>query len=193
MDYAGSTPCGFEDYRRLVAYSPWENPSVRRNVFFGGTTGLIYSVNVPDNEVYEGVIVRTPWSQVFQKFAKNVTMPVRMAQISDGTSNTMVVGEKFLRPDLYEGGSVSDDKGWTDGWDPDSMRTTCYQPLQDTLSGPDNVYGPSVDVVNFGSAHSGGFNAVFADGAVHSISYDIEPEIFDGMGNRDDGGIIGTW
>jgi hypothetical protein len=55
----------------------------------------------------------------------NVTFPVKISQITDGTSNTMVVSEKFLRPDLYDGNgglTWSDDRSWTDGWDSDTVR-----------------------------------------------------------------------
>jgi hypothetical protein len=30
-------------------------------------------------------------------------------------------------------------------------------------------------------------NAVFADGSVHNIKYGIEPQVFNALGNRDDG------
>ena len=38
-----------------------------------------------------------------------------------------------------------------------------------------------------GSAHSGGINAVFADGSVSFISYDVDLETFNRLGNRGDG------
>jgi len=30
-------------------------------------------------------------------------------------------------------------------------------------------------------------NAVFADGSVHNIKYGIDPQVFNALGNRDDG------
>jgi prepilin-type N-terminal cleavage/methylation domain-containing protein len=194
-DFAGTMPCGYSDYRRLTRYRGWAHPNNRRTLFFGGASGTNYIFKVPDNEIYEGVIVRTPWRHPVGStpgaFAVNVPMPVKMAQITDGTSNSMMIGEKFVRPDLYEGGSWSDDKGWSDGWDPDSMRSTCYMPLQDSLTASnDSIYGPATDVVNFGSAHPGGFHAVFADGSVHTIRYEIEPALFDRLGDRHDEEVI---
>ncbi len=196
-DYVGAIPCGFEDYTQTERYFPDESAS-RRERFFGGP-GSTYITAVPADEVYMGVIVRTPYSFTssgragFLRFkVKNVSPAVTFAQITDGTSNTLMVGEKFLRPDLYEGGSWSDDKGWTDGWDPDSMRSTCFKPLRDSLSGTtdDSLYGGSTDVVNFGSAHPSGFNAVFADGSVHTINYDIDPQVFDNVGDRQDSAVL---
>jgi prepilin-type N-terminal cleavage/methylation domain-containing protein len=194
-DYGGVMPCGYSNYLRLAQYKGWAPPHVRRILFFGGSSGTQYILKVPDNEVYEGVIVRTPWRHPVGnrpgEFALNVPRPVKMAQITDGTSNTMMIGEKFVRPDLYEGGSWSDDKGWSDGWDPDSMRSTCFMPLQDSLTATnDSIYGAATDVVNFGSAHPGGFHAVFADGSVHAVSYEVEPVLFDRLGDRHDEQII---
>ena len=65
-------------------------------------------------------------------FAINIPRPTTFAKITDGTSHTFLLGEKYVRSDLYEGGSKSDDNGWTDGWDPDAIRSTCFQPYQDS-------------------------------------------------------------
>ena len=43
---------------------------------------------------------------------------------------------------------------------------------------------------SFGSAHPGGMNALFADGSVTSISYDIDRETFNRLGHRSDGETI---
>ena len=89
-----------------------------------------------DNSQWDGVFVRTPWRWAFvgtpYEFPKNVTPPVRMAQVTDGTSNTLLVGEKYVRSDLYQGGSDSDDRGWSDGWDPDTIRSSCFAPVGDS-------------------------------------------------------------
>ena len=130
----------------------------------------------------------------------NVARPVTMAKITDGTSHTLMVGEKYLRTDQYEGGSKSDDKGWTDGWDPDAMRSTCFQPYQDSdghrisipraLNSNTDLFGHDRDVYYFGSAHTGGFDAAFADGSVHTINYDIDVTVFNGLGTRAGGEMI---
>ena len=126
---------------------------------------------------------------------RNAPQPVRMAQLEDGTSNTLVIGEKYLRTDLYDGGTSSDDRGWADGWDPDTMRSTCFQPLGDGDTEGFHpslrfAYGDGVDVWNFGSAHPGTFNAAFADGSVHTINFDIDIVLFNNLGTRNDGQIV---
>jgi prepilin-type processing-associated H-X9-DG protein len=40
-----------------------------------------------------------------------------------------------------------------------------------------------------GSAHPGGINVVFADGSTTGISYDVDLEVFNRLGNRFDGEV----
>ena len=199
-DYSSATPCNFHDPEN--GWASYSRPARRTSIFGCADPNTCIS-EVPDNKNYRGVIVRSGWRYYEDPpgFAENVTPPTRMAQITDGTSNTIVVGEKFVRPNLYEGGTWSDDRGWSDGWDPDTVRSTCYEPLQDSLNVPESVskYGAGIvntfksgqmDIPNFGSAHVSGLNMVFADGAVHTISFDVDPVLFDALGNREDGKVI---
>ncbi len=148
--------------------------------------------------VYDGVIVRSAWYPLGKspfppyklegKFV-DAPGPTKIAQITDGTSKSIMIGEKFVRSDLYGGGCSSDDAGWTDGWDPDVMRSTGIPPLPD--SGTDAMVenspppqGSAWWEFHFGSAHPGGFNVVSADGSVHGISYSIDLEVFNALGTR---------
>jgi prepilin-type N-terminal cleavage/methylation domain-containing protein/prepilin-type processing-associated H-X9-DG protein len=146
--------------------------------------------------VYDGVIVRSAWypegvnnftGKLKGKFV-NAPSPVKISQITDGTSKTLLIGEKYIYPALYLGGSSSDDTGWTDGWDPDVIRSTGIPPLQD--GNVDSMMSEYASGAwpwwefHFGSAHPGGFNAVFADGSVHTISYDIDLDVFNATGTR---------
>jgi prepilin-type processing-associated H-X9-DG protein len=45
-------------------------------------------------------------------------------------------------------------------------------------------------VLHFGSAHTGGFNAVFADGSVHTIGYDVDAVVFNHLAARNDDAAI---
>jgi prepilin-type N-terminal cleavage/methylation domain-containing protein/prepilin-type processing-associated H-X9-DG protein len=152
---------------------------------------------------YDGVIVRTPFfiggynlhTHVIDPskshFIEGVPRPIKPAQITDGSSKTMMVAEKYIRADSYLGGSPSDDTGWSDGWDPDTMRCTCIPPLNDgTTNYPftgnigDEPGVPVWETFLTGSAHTGGFNAVFADGSVHTINYDIDVFVYNALGTR---------
>ncbi|MDY0166258.1 MAG: DUF1559 domain-containing protein [Thermoguttaceae bacterium] len=113
---------------------------------------------------------------------------VTVAEVRDGTSNTIMVGEKYLRPDAYEKSTLSagDDEGVFAGSNFDTIRfvtltngTTVEKPLQDR--------GGTEYDRKFGSAHASGFNAVFCDGAVRLISYSIDTTVWLRLGNRRDG------
>ncbi len=111
-----------------------------------------------------------------------------LAKITDGLSNTYLIGERTLTPDNYwNGQDGGDDQNAYTGLNWDNCRTTAmtdaaadYQPpMQDT---------PGVaDCWCFGSVHMGTFTMVFCDGSVHSISYGINPETHRRLGNRADG------
>jgi prepilin-type N-terminal cleavage/methylation domain-containing protein len=154
-----------------------------------------------DNGIYDGVIVRSPWRHSISqdpatpgfdgRYAKNPTFPTKMSKITDGTSKTMLIAEKYIRSDLYLGGSPSDDRGWADGWDPDTMRSTGIPPMNDAEV--DNEYtgtpgissgAPCWYTLVLGSAHTGGYNAVFADGSVHTINYDVDIYVHNSLGTR---------
>lgn len=154
------------------------------------------------NGVYDGVIVRSPNFRLpsqdartpgieFEKLS-NVPAPTKISKITDGTSNTMLVGEKYIRVDLVAGATPSDDTGWSDGWDPDVMRCSCVPPLNDSevnlpftgQIGDPVGQGGVWELLMLGSAHPGAFNTVFADGSVHGISYDIDVFLLNAIGTR---------
>ena len=103
------------------------------------------------------------------------TMP--LAQIRDGTSNTYLLGEKYLIPDHYlDGQEGTDNNPVYGGFDWDWMRWSFQAPLQDT---------PGLSNYNiWGSAHSGTFGMAFCDGSVHTISYSIDPTVHLYLGQR---------
>jgi prepilin-type N-terminal cleavage/methylation domain-containing protein/prepilin-type processing-associated H-X9-DG protein len=144
---------------------------------------------------YRGIIQRADWAiapgpagGVHVGFARTVSF----AKVEDGASKTMVAGEKRVMPSAYDTGSRSDNRGWAEGWDYDCLRSTMY-PLEADGEEPGlhtNVHHKLH--YQFGAAHSGGMNALFGDGAVHFISYDIDRENFNRYGHRHDGEVITT-
>jgi len=111
--------------------------------------------------------------------------PGRFSEITDGTSGTLLIGEKRWNRESHGQAQSDDNIGYTAGWDEDTIRRTDRLPLPD-YRGPitDN------DRERFGAAHAAGFNAVFADGSIRTIQYTIDKTIFSYLGNRDDGQAV---
>jgi prepilin-type N-terminal cleavage/methylation domain-containing protein len=199
MDYAGIQPCTrIKNMGDLLDVTPGTlryHPNGALDAFY--QPAAEGDGQPPPHEgVYDGVIVRSPWRSFLSsrggsrgEFAEGVPGPTKQGDIVDGASNTMMVAEKYLRVDLYPGGSPSDDTGWTDGWDPDTMRCTCIPPLEDDSLNPEftNVpphVSPAWQTLLLGAAHTGGFNAVYADASVHTINYDVSTYVLNALGTR---------
>jgi len=143
---------------------------------------------------YRGIIQRTDWSPNLSggpSIHTGFTVKMTLAKITDGTSKTLLASEKRLRPTEYSGVSTRetatekqapkfDDRGWADGWDYDHLRSCMFPPEQDSEE-PDDEDNFAY---SFGSAHPGGINALFADGSVTLINYDIDRETFNRLGHR---------
>ena len=97
-----------------------------------------------------------------------------LKEILDGTSKTYLAAEKFINPDTIDvckdlgddqGPYVADERD-TVRWGSWSNSSADYLAPRRDRSGADNSWG-------FGGPHSTTFNAVFCDGSVHAIAYDI--------------------
>jgi prepilin-type N-terminal cleavage/methylation domain-containing protein/prepilin-type processing-associated H-X9-DG protein len=108
-------------------------------------------------------------------------MPTKMLDITDGTSNTLVVSEKRLNRTFLGRKAQDDNQGYTAGWNYDTIRKTTRPPLPD-YSAPIGDGGGL-----FGSSHPNGINAVLADGSVRTISFAISKKTFSLLGNESDG------
>jgi prepilin-type N-terminal cleavage/methylation domain-containing protein/prepilin-type processing-associated H-X9-DG protein len=102
-----------------------------------------------------------------------VTAPVEqrrtMTDISDGTSNTVMVAEKQVHVTVL-GKAGGDNEVWNNsGWDQDHVR------FGEAVPEPDDKHptsaSPTFWSVRFGGSHPGVFNAVMADGSVRSMRY----------------------
>jgi len=91
---------------------------------------------------------------------------IRFADIMNGTSNTYMVGEKYLNPDNYfTGRDPSDNENMFVGYDNDSFRCGFSVPLMDQKG--------LTDTRRFGSNHPAGLNMCYCDGSVRVVAYTI--------------------
>jgi prepilin-type processing-associated H-X9-DG protein len=110
--------------------------------------------------------------------------PVRITDISDGTSNTLLLGDKRLNLAHLGQAQYDDDVGYASGWDNDTIRETERPPL------PDFSRKKGDGDWRFGSSHPGLFNIVLADGSVRPVDYTIDPNVFRYLGDKADGQVI---
>lgn len=102
---------------------------------------------------------------------------ISAADIRDGLSQTLLVGEKHLPIHMYlSGESLGDDQTMYLGDDADIRRWTSAPPVPDS--------DRTDDIEHFGGPHSGVTNAVFCDGSVQAVSFSVESTVYAAMGNR---------
>lgn len=104
---------------------------------------------------------------------------LRFAQITDGSSNTILIGETP--------GDV-DALGWITGTRATLRNTGTFEDIRiDELTSRELG---ALEVGGYDSYHAGGGNFAFADGSVRFLTHNIEPEILQYMGNRADGELL---
>ncbi len=103
---------------------------------------------------------------------------VTLRQVTDGTSNTLIVGEKYVSSANYETGlDFGDNENMYTGFNNDICRSAIESPQQDRYR--------VQFLTRFGSAHPSVFHGAFCDGSVQVIAYDVDQQVFKAMGSRD--------
>lgn len=103
---------------------------------------------------------------------------VTLATLPRGTSNVLLVSEKWVPYHLRDSGLIQhDDTGWAFEWDTNVVRSTAFLPLSDR----DELNGVGHE---FGSSHPSGLNCLFADGSVRHESFSIDLPTWAASGQR---------
>jgi prepilin-type N-terminal cleavage/methylation domain-containing protein/prepilin-type processing-associated H-X9-DG protein len=181
---------------KLYPILPANQPLNAASVSAGAKTD--YSVNVGDgnNERSAGSPTEAPVGNTAYTGIHHMRSKIKMGEVTDGLSNTFMVGEKYLHPTQYMTGvDAADNENLYVGFDNDHCRST---DVTQTQSNPDlfRYFPPRKDskaysgLHVFGSAHPGGFNMVMCDGSVRNIHYEIERLSYKHLGNRMDGEVI---
>jgi hypothetical protein len=117
-----------------------------------------------------------------------------MATVTDGTSHTIMVGERYMARSRYQaddwgGEPITRGFGWGIArrcWglpQPDSINRTAGQ-----STSPNDNGGPVNE--RLGSAHTTGFGVVMADGSVKYLRYSLDLNTYRNMCIRDDGNVV---
>jgi len=175
----------FDNSSTAVIYastvSTYYCPSRRRPITYGNTSRTDYAGNVGSSfSLFDGVILES-----------NV-IRISMASVTDGTSNTILAGEKQLHP-RWQGGDngtcCDDNEPYVNaGWDTDIARFGGSPPEPDSKHpGVQNIANGSAI---FGSRHPGGVNFVLVDGSVQHISFTVDATLFRNLCMRSDGNSV---
>lgn len=152
---------------------------------------------------FGGVIVRTQLERESNGTYRDHgdDAPTTFRKIQDGASNTVMISEKRIPEDYQTGfGGVTgalpyDDRGWSAGWDPDTVGSSVCLLASDSDYSADliaEVHESNVAKLTIGSSHTAGVNAVFADGSVRFFQFGMNIETMNQLAHKSDGEIINT-
>ncbi|MGA2798291.1 MAG: DUF1559 domain-containing protein [Thermoguttaceae bacterium] len=128
-----------------------------------------------------------------------VRSTIKATDISDGLSNTYLVGEKYVNSQEYTSGQdPGDNASLCQGDSIDIARNVALIEYKDGKPQPPLYLPPlkdmrtyfDYDYFSFGSAHPTTWQASLCDGSVHTISYDIDMELHYLLGVRNDGQLV---
>jgi len=111
---------------------------------------------------------------------------VTIAQITDGTSNTFIMGERGLASDLWYGWTYCGAGGPTNATgNGDNLNTTQYGLAP---GAPDGNH-----IFHYWSYHPNGANFLMADGAARMISYEISFATYQALSTRGGKEVLGAY
>jgi prepilin-type N-terminal cleavage/methylation domain-containing protein len=127
------------------------------------------------------------------------TSSTTFAAIKDGTSNTLMVGERPPSADLYYGwwfaGAGWDGSGVGDvilgSYEAGYATALGCNPNTSTGLRPGNINN-TCDQAHYWSNHTGGCNFVMGDCSVHFVTYGISQTTFNALATRNGGEVLGS-
>jgi prepilin-type N-terminal cleavage/methylation domain-containing protein len=139
-----------------------------------------------------GPIIRTAYSTNTSSLSSPAfyKQPIAFAAVTDGLSNTLIVGEKTWNRAGADKLTANDNEGYTAGWNHDTVRQTQVLPQPDFNIPPASSSDPIQTKDTFGASHPGIFQIVLCDGSVRSVSYQIDLTTWQRLGHRSDGQVF---
>ena len=151
---------------------------------FNGGTELVNEGGSSDPTQYERDMFVRSWTTTATGVSFLLS-EITFGEIKDGTTNTIMVAEKYVNPDHYTTGQLPDDNtSMYQGHDWDVLRwgNASLLPMQDRKGFSHNGA--------FGSVHGNGFFAALCDGSVRSINFTIDADTFTRLCSRNDGLVV---
>jgi prepilin-type N-terminal cleavage/methylation domain-containing protein/prepilin-type processing-associated H-X9-DG protein len=179
------------DSRVLVAEYVYENPQSKKHL----TVALTSFLGVT------GITTVLPGKAAAGEGLFFMESHVRFAEISDGLSNTLMVGERPPSEDMIFGWwFAGEGQGYATGSgdvvlgvnDPNVTYGECPRGEGGL---PYYYFSPGslnnlCDQFHFWSLHAGGANFLFADASVHFLSYSVGDGLMQAMATRDGGEVV---
>jgi prepilin-type N-terminal cleavage/methylation domain-containing protein len=148
------------------------------------------------SNAFDGAIVPSP--QTVNTSYPGSGVKINLAMFTDGKSNTILAGEKYVTYDALMTQNCNNDQGWINGWDNDTIAFARYvNGATSTNSG--NPVVPPVRIqpggptcsLTMGSIHAGGCQVVFCDVSVHNISFGVSQNTWLALCTRNASDAIG--
>lgn len=178
---------------------------------YAGNAGSSFSNGTPTNGTFGGS------NRMDGPIVRNNVAGVTFATITDGTSNTVLVAEKWLHPQRHGQDGGDNEVCYNAGWDECVVRvgggtfTYSYNPTGPAVQGTSQRTIPRTPrhdneapfVVNssggvqtiwnssFGSSHTSGMNASMSDGSVRFVNYNVSAPAWEAACTRNGGEVIG--
>jgi len=193
--YGGGTNLQVTRSRLTILTCPSDTPNAPLN----GITSHNYAVNYGNMGMIYGLPFASPWpfnpvpgtlnGYTFGGAPFGSTVPVRLTEITDGTSNTLLAAEVIQgqRNDLRGFSWWAEGAGFVtaigpNSSSPDVLQDVSYcvnQPPNPPCTAPYSLTNPMVHGAR--SRHSGGVNAAFCDGSVRFIPNSIRFDVWQAM------------
>jgi prepilin-type N-terminal cleavage/methylation domain-containing protein len=127
-----------------------------------------------------------------------------MGGATDGTSNTLLLGERQYFDQVFDSSPITDDRIRDWGWVWFGAQGDCFLgtgvPINfrlpanfDTLGGATQQLLFDDRINAFGSMHTGGAQFALADGSIHFLSQSISAITYRAMGTRSGGEVVADW
>jgi hypothetical protein len=151
----------------------------------GGSPGSMSEGDLMSEKAWQTSFGPPPDGLIFRRSRS------RQKDVTDGTTNTYLLGEKFVDPaKLVVGTSDDDDQSLYSGHDRDVVRVGFVPPYRDVAGfDPSQVSGSFPPPIAFGSAHPSSCGMSMADGSVRAVEYAIDPTLHRLLASRNDGKV----